>query len=408
MSRLFVIAVAGCAALPLAGTADAQDCAAWFQADAAKWVEPQDTAMALLEPDCYAWRLFVAVNWPAILADKTPDPDAIFGANAPVVWETWRNASNLAPDTVFPPDGSDPGPWLNEPLIALGPDRFDVADEGPLQQMALIEMLQESGGGVIAFDPESARLSRNETRLNKETYEFVRAEELFNIEGQIAKFTSGAATIAFPARAKEVKAQWRVIAEADKLRYHWVEADSAQGPKIYGLTALHITTKDLPNWFWATFEHIDNREARPGDDDTPPAEGWLLPSIDRFACTTSPFDCDEAPTGIGLEGTHWENYRLRGTQVDFFDSMGRPTVLANSQPEQSFQTTSSCITCHALASIDGDGERLFFFSPAGEGPIGRPVGWANGVPQGFFDDDGTRQFTQLDFVWSLFRARSKQ
>jgi hypothetical protein len=396
------------ALLMLPGGAVAQDCAAWFQSNAPKWEEPQDTRMALFEPDCYAWRLFVALNWPADVAAKTADPTASFGVNAPVVWETWRNASREAPDTVFPKDGSDPGPWLDAAIVALGPDRFEAADEGPLQLAALIETLEAAGGPALPFDPQAAGLPRNETRLNKETYEFVRAEELFNIEGQVAKFNAGAETISFPAMAKEVKAQWRVITEADKPRYHWVEAQGAQGMQIYGLTALHITTKDLPNWLWATFEHIDNKTAQPGDATHPSGEGWLLPSADRFACTDAPYDCEAIPQGIGLEGTPWANYRLRGVQIDFFDSTGRETRLANSQPERFFQTSSSCITCHALASINAAGERLEFFSPAGEGPVGRPMGWVNGAPAGFRDENGVQQFTQLDFVWSLFRASSKQ
>lgn len=387
----------------------AQDCAGWFASDAPKWQEPQDTKMALFEPDCYAWRLFVALNWPADVAAKVADQNAAFGANAPVVWETWRNARNSAPDTVFPTDGSDPGPWLDATLVAQAPDRFDEADAQPLQRQALIDFLEKSGGPAMSFDPPSAGQSVNETRLNKETYEFVRAEELYNIEGQIAKFTSGVAAISFPAMAKEVKAQWRVITEADKPRYHWVEAQGSLGQRIYGLTSLHITTKDLPNWLWATFEHIDNKTAQDGDATHPPAEGWLLPSVDRFACPQAPHDCDLAPAGIKLEGTHWENYRLRGVQIDFFDSMGAATRLANSQPEAGFQTTSSCITCHALASIDGSGKRIFFFGPQGEGAVGLPIGWDDetGQPLGFRDAGGGRQFTQLDFVWSLFRARSK-
>lgn len=407
MKKSIMIA-ACCIALAAPHFAEAQECAAWFQSDAPKWEEPQDTMMALFEPDCYSWRLFVALNWPADLAAKAPDSNAAFGANAPVVWETWRNAAVGAPDTVFRVDGADPGPWLDTPLVASAADRFDHADAGPLQRAELIEMLESLGGPVVLFDSETAGVSSNETRLNKQTYEFVRSEGLYNIEGQAALFDAGIETIAFPAFAKEVKAQWRVIQETDKPRYHWVEADGAEGQQIYGLTSLHITTKDLPNWLWATFEHIDNRMVHKGDDTHPPSEGWKLASVDRFACPDAPHECEQAPQGIGLEGTHWENYRLRGVQVDFFDAMGKPTLLANSQPEQFFQETSSCITCHALASVNGAGERIFFFNQMGEGPVGLPVGWerVSGDPLGYFDASGNVQFTQLDFVWSLFRACS--
>src|SRR5262249_43839692 len=44
------------------------------------WKEPQDTAQALNEPDRYAWRLFVALNWPAEIAKQQADPNKAFGA----------------------------------------------------------------------------------------------------------------------------------------------------------------------------------------------------------------------------------------------------------------------------------------------------------------------------------------
>lgn len=407
--KLRTTLLTACALLPLAGAAAAQDCPAWFQSGEPKWVEPQDTKMALLEPDCYAWRLFIALNWPANVAEKVADQKARFGAEMPVVWETWRSANEDAPDTVFKTNGSDPGPWLDTQHVAQSPNRFDFADEEPLQRTAFTQSLKKAGKAITPFNPLTAGSSKNETRLNKETYEFVRAEELYNIEGQIAKFTAGAETISFPAMAKEVKAQWRVIEEADKPRYHWVEAQGTEGRQIYGLTALHITTKDLPNWLWATFEHVDNKITTDGDDTHPKSLGWLLPSVDRFACPASPHDCEAIPKGIGLESTHWENYRLRGVQIDFFDSTGRPTLLANSQPERDFQATSSCITCHALASINGAGKRIYFFGGQG-GAVGLPIGWDEdtGAPLGFRDENGKMQFTQLDFVWSLFRASRKQ
>jgi len=367
-------------------------CRDWFKAHSPRWEDPQASDMAIVEPDCYAWRLFIAMNWPADVTKKEANQSNTFGSHGPVVWETWRNARNDAPDTAFPVDGSDPGPWLDAPVVATMSNRFEHP-EPPLQQTLFAAAVKANGGPSVLFDPESAENSNNETRLNRSTYEFIRSQKLYNLNGQQELFKNGTETITFPLTAKEVKAQWREITEADKPRYHWTESTTPQGVKIFGLTALHITTKDLPNWFWATFEHIDNKKA--DDHANPPAEGWLLPSVDRFSCPTAPHDCEAIPSGIGLEGTHWENYRLRGTQIDFVDSRGRPLQLANSQPEAGFQATSSCITCHALASVDSKGKRL---------PIFGPNGGFVGIPTGFFDAQGNRKFTQLDFVWSLFRA----
>ncbi len=374
--RLLVLLSALCLSTMCSTQSFAAGCSDWFKSNFPLSEDPQASDMAIVEPDCYAWRLFIAMNWPADVTKKEADQSRTLGSHGPVVWETWRSARNGAPDTAFPVDGSDPGPWLDAPVVATMSNRFEES-EPPLQQVMRAVVIKVHGGPTVLFDPATAGRSVNETRLNRDTYEFIRAHKLYNLNGQIALFQNGAETISFPLKSKEVKAQWREITEVDKPRYHWTESTTPQGFKIFGLTALHITRKDLPNWFWATFEHMDNKKA--DAKAKPPAEGWLLPSVDRFACPTAPHDCEAIPSGIGLEGTQWENYRLRGTQIDFIDSRGRPLRLANSQPEASFQTTSSCITCHALASVNDsstdDGRRLQFVDDDGQGFVGIPTGF---------------------------------
>jgi hypothetical protein len=326
---------------------------------------PQDTASAANSPDEYAWKLFVALNWPADVARKTANPAANFGAEGPAVWETWKNARG----EVFRPDGKDPGEWLDQQVVAARV--LTDFDTRPLQQIARD---RQFGRPQLEFDPAAALRQINETRLNKEAYEFVRGKTLYNLDGQNALFKAGELTITFPLPAKEVKAQWRLITESEKSRYHWATMRMPDNTTaIFGLTALHITTKDLPNWFWATFEHVDN-PTRPGN------EAWGLESRDRFACPTAPYNCNQAPKGIGLQGTRWENYRLRGTQTDFVDS-------------------------RATVGPDGD-DRLPIFRPDQQSFNGPPD------PAWFVTKDAsgktTSRYTQLDFVWSLFRAQPKQ
>jgi hypothetical protein len=373
---------------------------AWAQQVSEPWKEPQDTAAALFEPDKYAWKLFVALNWPADPAQKVADPSKPFGAPGPVVWETWRNIMQGAPDTVFPALGADPGPWLGSgsPAIARQERQFDPAPR-QLQVFRAIENAlrpTDRPGLAPAFD--AAVGAGNEVRMNQSAYEFVRQSNLYNVEGQVAQFAAGKENLNFPPNAKEVKAQWRKIKEADKPRYHWAEVTLNNGQKeSWGLTALHISTKDLPNWLWTTFEHIDNKT--PGQvDGGPPNLGWMTKSSDKFACPSPPHDCEKAPTGIGVQGTKWENYRLRGSQIDFVTSFGTPTVLANGQIEAPFQRRSSCITCHARATISRDGTQdIGFFPPLTGAPTSSE----------FFDaQTGQRTFMQLDFVWSLRRASS--
>ena len=125
---------------------------------------------------------------------------------------------------------------------------------------------------------------------------------------------------------------------------------------------------------------------------------------------------------MGIKGTRWQNYRLRGTQVDFVDSFGNATILANSQIESGFQLTSSCITCHARATIgarradEEDANRLSIFKeilPQSKAPS-ILVGNIGALPEELFVQrtfenpvTGELKYLQLDFVWSLMRARRK-
>jgi hypothetical protein len=362
------------------------------------WKEPQDTVAALLEPDAYAWRVFVALNWPADVSQKVADQSKPFGAPGPVVWETWRNIREGLPDSVFPTNGTDPGPWLSggSPVLTREQRQFTPLPRQLEVFFAIQAQVRGSRPGLppLVFDAPVG--VGNEERMNKTTYEFIRQNKLYNTQGQTAQFAAGKENLSFPPNAKEVKAQWRKIKDADKPRYHWAEVTLNNGQKeIWGLTALHISTKDLPNWMWMTFEHIDNKTPGPIAGG-PPNLGWLNRSSDKFSCPDAPHDCEKAPVGIGLQGTKWENYRLRGTQIDFLTSFGAPTVLANSQIEAPFQRQSSCITCHARATINRDATQDMGFFP--------PLTGA-GNPNDFFDAQ-TRQrvFMQLDFVWSLRHA----
>lgn len=377
------------------------------------WVEPQDTVASLTDTDRYAWRLFIALNWPADVAKREADPTRKFGENATSVWESWKLSSGRN-DEVFLQNGQDPGPWLpGKPVVTRKLRDFETL---PLQQVER----RAHNRRVPLFDPIIADAGANENHMNKDAYEFFRKNELYNVEGQEALFNKAQAVfmkaaseerpidfsefrLDFPLNAKEVKAQWRPIGEEEKSRYRWEEFIDANGQKkIFGLTALHITTKDLPNWLWATFEHVDNPK-RDG------AEPWILPTRDRAA------GANGFPEKMGIEGTRWENYRLRGTQIEFTNPVGESTLLANSQIEQSFQTSSSCITCHARAAIGPQvmraANRLSIFAHEYGETV---VGSVGVLDESLFvrkssanPKTGELQYVPLDFVWSMRRAHRK-
>jgi hypothetical protein len=177
-----------------------------------------------------------------------------------------------------------------------------------------------------------------ETRVSRSTYEFIKRECLWSKEGlqRYAKaFQDGKKPlIVFPPDAMEVKAAWidfdrlgEVVPEEKRKTYYSAEY---QGKK-YGLMTLHVITKDIPNWFWATFHHVDQMTGGFETEDT-----YGRPKI--------------------LDGTVWANYKLGGTQVEFETSTGVPTILSDAHVERGFER-SSCITCHATASVSPDGSR---------------------------------------------------
>jgi len=364
------------------------------------WVEPHDAHDAAANSDEYAWHLFVALNWPADLRRRTADRGASFGADRPVVWETWECATE-----VYREDGRDPGRWAShDPLLKImDNDRFEAFSLNSLPNARHIV----AGKMVPLADPVADAKRLTEIRMNRTAYEYIRARQLYTLDGQLRAVAEGSG-VHFPFGSTEVKAKWRAISAAEQARYHTVVVHLADGStRLYGLTALHVVAKDLPQWFWATFEHVDNPSIADG-------EGWQLPSRDKFACRGLSDDCNRSPRAIGLEGTVWSYYRLRGTLTRFVDAAGRPLRLANSELEAGFQKSSSCITCHARSSIGvvaGAPTRLPIFDAAGvvqdeargrRGYLGQPpAAW-------FLDSGGRPLFQQLDFVWSLSKAQARK
>ncbi len=344
----------------------------------------------------------MALNWPADLRLRTADPAASFGADAPVVWETWQNTASI-----FLDDGRDPGPWT---IGRVSP----AADERRFETFSLKDFPNArhivAGRMVPLVDPVSTARRLTEIRMNRTEFDYIRARELYNVDGQL-RAVAGGRSVHFPAGSAEIKAKWRPIRADERKRYHTVEVRLADGARrLYGLTALHVVSKDLPHWFWATFEHADNPSLADGD-------GWQLPSKDRFACGRDAADCNRAPRGIGLEGTVWQYYRLRGTLTRFADAANRPLLLASSELEAGLQKTSSCITCHSRSSIGRTAGappiRLPIFddsSGANERDAPERHGYVGPPRAEWFHPNGGAQplFQQLDFVWSLSKAQPRK
>jgi hypothetical protein len=411
-----------------------------------------DAGLAASNPDEFAWQLFFYLNHQAKsgipgVADETKkfgqlDPDAS------VVWETWSLASppptltNGDCNEVYKKDGSKPVDWAKldrtKRALCLSPN---------LER----EMALGGGQGTPANGFFAPAADSQEVRMNRAAYEFIARDDiqLYNLDGQQALLVNARKTfnrqlIVFPPAAKEVKAVWQIIddTEQSRKRYLWREGvwsldGGGDGQKhVFGLVALHILTKDLSNWFWADFSHVDC-ESKPPVNACDISAGGLKVGHGNEEARTDPVDkttrgLNGKGSGAGPSGTNgvrnetvgtvWSNYILRGSQTEFTRPDGEPTILSNPVIEAGFQR-SSCISCHALATI-GLRSRDINGDVAKNGPVDRlnGSGQNNSAPLGapnstLFGADVDLRFTQAgqevlflqtDFLWSPFLARYKK
>jgi hypothetical protein len=223
-------------------------------------------------------------------------------------------------------------------------------------------------------------------------------------------------------------------------------------PGEHWLVAFHLSSKDTPNWVWATFEHANNPGrcdyvgcndsygyASPDEVPAGAADNFTAPHTisDGLPIPQRIFDPGkvyaDGPIRAGLDGVlsgmgvaagpaesvdpatpsagdpAWRSYRLKGAQVDFVDAMGNPDFLGNSVTEGGFVPSSSCITCHARAHVGPDGTPgvLGVFVDRVD-TIGYPES-ANGIPNPAWYLSSNQptiglEALQTDFVWGFFFA----
>lgn len=392
-------------------------------------------------PDKFAWMLFTQIN------QKSPHQHPV-GRQAgnpqtnDAIWETWADdplTFPARPDPANPPQW--PVPAQPRPIKTLFRRALIAKAEIPKTAAAAasLRIPQVQPGGIAAGGVGE------EVHRNQVAFDYIIKNGLWYREG-ISAFFANAASVAndnaaftaagvvFPRGAIEVKANWVAIEEKDKPKYHWnysYIAPTGNAPastQLLGLVAIHIISKDLPNWMWCTFEHVDN-----------PGRGDYIGIHDSFGANPShvPSNTDKPgkvypaeqltadvlalfqTSGMNADpdwGKRFQNYRLKGSQTDFTDSSGRPLLLSNSVTEDGFVPTASCITCHARACVNSSGSSSFpgfgeeMALPLIESSIGPQT--YNGLPNPgwYFQNTGvTTQLLNLqtDFVWAIpMRARS--
>ena len=253
--------------------------------------------------DEFSWESFVALNWPAA-SDGLPDTTKVIGENKDnsVVWETYSSSYD-----VFRKGGLPPNPWGAPSLIPNAcKDSLNGAE-------TVLQMIQKVSQEVLNFsnqpfntgpliDQQNGEYVRYEIRMNKEAYDYILNNKLYNKSGQAAfknlvDFPTGVNT-SDTVGGIVLKAAWKVLEEGvDNFdRYHKVKAliytPASTTPavretcfvKTMGLVGFHIAhkTQSAPQWVWSTFEQVDNVKVGPN------APAGTKPNFYNPDCTTCP------------------------------------------------------------------------------------------------------------------------
>jgi hypothetical protein len=343
-----------------------------------------DPNPALNTPDEVAWRLFIQVN-------------TSVGRNA--TFETW------ASDT----DTFRPNPQFPAAPVAM-------SLHAPVVPAVGREAIQANGGLLPAVPPNP--LIGEESRRNRAAFDFIVNNNLYRISGLRAAFGKN---LSFPIDAIEVKGNWMPVTAIPAFTNNSVtladvpnvfHVNTGSDGKQYALVSMHVISKLVPNWTWATFEHKFN----PGRCD-------IIGCRDAFGAQQAVVqpsrpighiypDCVKTKALQTLiNHAHWDaafaNYCLKGSQTDFTDNSGLDIRLGNSVTEDGFVNKSSCMTCHGRAAFDHNGLATsnagFDSSGAPLGPIQPSWYWSFMASPPIFEGlpGLTRIGTSADFVWSI-------
>jgi hypothetical protein len=346
-----------------------------------------DPNPALNAPDKLAWQLFIQVNTSA------------GGAGNNATFETWASDTDLF-----------------KPIPQFPPAPVALALRAPIIPTVGREAIQESGGLLPAVPPNPN--VGEETRRNKAAFDFIVQNNLFKVSGLRAAFGK---TLSFPVDSIEVKANWLPVADVPAFTLNRVtpadvprvfHVNTGSDGKQYALVSMHVISKLVPNWTWATFEH----QLNPGRCD-------IIGCRDGFGAQQAIVKpntqvnrgypaCAKTPALTTLIGAaHWDqayaNYCLKASQVDFTDSSGLDIRVGNSVTEDGFVNRSSCMTCHGRAAWDRNGKATsnagFDGNLAPLGPINPAWYWSFSASPPIFEGMPglTQTGTSADFVWSM-------
>jgi hypothetical protein len=236
--------------------------------------------------DIFSWQSFVALNWPV---DKDGRPRPNLNDPGRKQWDTFKPS-----DEVFLPHGARPEPYekprQNKRYLMRG---IKVKPEARvLRSVSAVNSKLAHDQPVFkditqAFSQpiwdQNGFMVRYEIAINRDEFQFIVDNELYNLNGQAAYWQKGK-PLMFPVNdladsarvgAMELKLAWKVLCE-DKGdlpgRFVTIKGHIFTGPRgtdvkevTLGLVGMHIAhkTRSSPQWIWSTFAHVDNIQSNP-------------------------------------------------------------------------------------------------------------------------------------------------
>lgn len=335
---------------------------------------PTGSAASITDLAIFAWREFIALNWPSVDPATTgqrgrANGNADFlsikkdgeGSFPLLVWQTYRHKNEL-----FPADGkTDPKFDSSKPTYKYKGPPITAGDSNPT--MELFNNLDESSqiGLCTMFSHTSIRIVY-EAKVSRALFDYANKNGLTTCDGKSCPTLDAALTktsknlaefgglcsadpsiVSLPCGdaaapgdagegAIEIKAAWRQLTqdEINSGRFYTRKVLFYTGTQfvnqkyqnaVYGLVALHIIhkTKSFPTFVFATWEQVDNYDDRSNQNSQQLVfqnTGTALPNIP--VKREHPIHSQIPPVNDAVHaafsakdpGTIWQYYKLIGVQ----------------------------------------------------------------------------------------------
>jgi len=325
-------------------------------------------------------------------------------ANHTVEFETWANDQDIyTASPHFPAPGTPK---------QLQPSRAAPTEHGGPHALVVTPNACFTPADAAAGGFPANGCIGEEVRRNFASYQYIVSNGLNSNAGLVRAFKAGL-KVDLPADAVEFKGDWvRVVDLIAWIKrtegltitrdyvhdnYYVATATAGRVTDEFALVGFHFATKQIKNWVWADFEHRLN----PGRCDTIGCHddfGAIDPDVKPRAAPNQNYgECRKTPAlkammaNAGLSPV-WQNYCLKGAEIDFIQAGGKPQLLGNSVIERIDAkipiARSSCITCHAYAAFNREGKPGL-------------LNFTNSNPIGKVDEDRLKGYVRNDFIWGI-------